>query len=128
MNTRLDEPARFNVERETVAFGGGVVPAAEKGEVFLFIDEEDVGVSFVQDDLAAMSLREQVSVRWGARRARIYLDVARDLTPPLRHASMEAKLDWDTIFDKERVVVASDGERSLDHVDGGQRSCGSSSE
>ena len=53
----MDEPPWFDVERETVEFGGGVVLAAEKGEVFLFVYEEDVGVAFVSDDSASVSLR-----------------------------------------------------------------------
>lgn len=57
-NTGLDEPARFDVERETVEFGGVVVSAAEKGEVLLFVDEEDVGEAFVGDDFSAVSLQE----------------------------------------------------------------------
>lgn len=56
-NTGLDEPAGFDVQRETVDCGGGVVPAAKEGEVFLFIDEEDVGEAFIGDDLATMPLR-----------------------------------------------------------------------
>lgn len=46
------------------------------------------------------------------------LDVACYPAASLRDASVKTKLDWNTIFDKERVVVvvvASDGERSVDH-------------
>jgi hypothetical protein len=64
-NTGLDEPAGFDVEREPVAFGGVVVPAAEKGEVLLFVDEEDVGEAFVGDDVSAVSLCAWVSARVG---------------------------------------------------------------
>ena len=55
-NTRLDEPARFDVDRETVEFGGRVVPAADKINVLLFVDEEDVCIAFVADDFAAVAL------------------------------------------------------------------------
>lgn len=60
-NTRLDEPAGLDVDRETVEFGRGVVPTADKGKIFLFVYEEDVGGAVVSDDLTPVSLCE-----WGA--------------------------------------------------------------
>lgn len=52
-------------------------------------------------------------------RGRTDLDVPRNLTPSLRHTFVEAKLDWVTIFDKERaIVVASDGGCSIGHDEG----------
>ena len=58
-NTQPDEPAWFDVERETVEFGRGVVPPAEKRDVLLLVYEEDVGRAFVRYDLAPVSLHEQ---------------------------------------------------------------------
>ena len=62
--TRLYEPPRFDVELETVTFRRGVVSTTEKGEVDLFIDEEDVGALFVGDDFAAVTLRVRVELDW----------------------------------------------------------------
>lgn len=62
--TRLYEPPRFDVELETVTFRRGVVSTTEKGEVDLFVDEEDVGALFVGDDFAAVTLRVRVELDW----------------------------------------------------------------
>lgn len=117
-NTRLDEPTWFDVEREPVEFGRRVVPPADKGEIFLFVDQEDIGTLFVLDDAAAVALRRD---EWAVDVRMIdsaYLDIPGDLTPSLRHASMKAELDWGAVIDEQRVVVASDGGRSVGHVDG----------
>ena len=62
--TRLYEPPRFDVELETVTFRRGVVSTTEKGEVDLFVDEEDVGALFIRDDFAAVTLRVRVELDW----------------------------------------------------------------
>lgn len=56
-NTVLDEPARFDVDRVAPKFGGGIIPPTHKLDVFLFVDEEDVCLSFVAHDLSAVFLR-----------------------------------------------------------------------